>query len=87
MFIGECDAHSKDTGVSIMSAARRVVALWFIADIVLALLPPLYWAASGPSPAVFGLPLSVAYFLLIAVFISASIVLAFSLERREGGLS
>ncbi len=70
-----------------MSGARRLVAFWFIADIVLALLPPLYWAASGPSPVVLGLPLSVAYFLLIAVFISASIVVAFSLERREGGLN
>ncbi len=74
-------------GMAIMSGARRIVALWFIADIVLALLPPLYWVASGPSPTVLGLPLSMAYFLLIAVFISASIVVAFIVERREGGPS
>ncbi len=71
--------------VATMSGARRIVAGWFLADIVLGLLPPLYWAANGPSPPVLGLPLSVAYFLLIAVFISASIVVAFWWERREGG--
>ena len=69
-----------------MSGARRLAAVWFLADIILGLLPPLYWAANGPSPAILGLPLSVSYFLLVAIFISASIVVAFSLERREGGL-
>ena len=70
-----------------MSDAKRVAAAWFIADIVLGLLPPLYWAANGPTPAIFGVPLSVAYFLLVAVFISASIVVAFRMERREGSLT
>jgi hypothetical protein len=70
-----------------MSNTRRLVTLWFIADMVLALLPPLYWAASGPCPAIFGVPLSMAYFLLIRIFISASIVVAFVAERRDGSLS
>jgi hypothetical protein len=32
-------------------------------------------------------PLSMAYFLLIGIFISASIVVAFVAERRDGSLS
>ncbi len=70
-----------------MSSGQRLLRFWFIADIVLGLLPPLYWVAGGSSPTIFGLPLSVAYFLLIGIFISASIVMAFVTERREGSLN
>ena len=65
---------------------KRFVLAWFIADMLLALLPPLYWAASGPSPAFFGVPLAMAYFLFVAIFISASIVFAYVAERRDGSL-
>ncbi len=76
-----------NSGVATMSGRKRVIAVWFIADILLGLLPPLYWAASGPTPPIFGLPLSVVYFLLVGVFISASVVVAFTMERREGSLT
>ncbi len=70
-----------------MPDTRHLVTLWFVADMVLALAPPLYWAASGPLPAIFGVPLSMAYFLLIGLFISASVVVAFVAERRAGTLN
>ena len=66
---------------------KRLITLWFIADVVLALMPPLYWVSSGASPTIVGVPLSMAYFLLIALFISASVVVAFLAERRAGTLN
>jgi hypothetical protein len=65
-------------------SARWLGTIWFAADMVVALLPPLYWAASGPTPAVLGVPLVMAYFLWVAVFIFASVVVAFWIERRTG---
>lgn len=65
-------------------SARWLTMIWFAADVVVALLPPLYWAASGPTPTVLGVPMAMAYFLSVAVFISASVVVAFRLERRMG---
>jgi len=60
--------------------------IWFAADMVIALLPPLYWAASGPTPTFFGVPMAMAYFLCVAVFISASVAVAFWGERRTDDL-
>lgn len=65
---------------------KRLINIWFSLDLVLALFPPLYWAASGRSPQVLGLPLSVTYFLVVGAFISASIVVAFMAETRSGTL-
>lgn len=57
---------------------------WFALDAILALLPPIYWAASGRDPSILGLPLSVFYFALTGACISASIVVAFAVETRRG---
>jgi hypothetical protein len=57
---------------------------WFALDAVLALLPPIYWAASGPAPSVFGLPLSVFYFILVGASITGSIVAAYAVEVKRG---
>ncbi|MGE4480243.1 hypothetical protein [Acidocella sp.] len=60
------------------------IKLWFALDAALALLPPIYWAASGPTPAVFGLPLSVFYFILTGASITGSIVTAYAIEVKRG---
>lgn len=57
---------------------------WFALDAFLALFPPIYWAASGPSPSVLGLPLSVFYFVLTGVLIAGSIVAAYLVEVKQG---
>ncbi|WP_030019721.1 hypothetical protein, partial [Streptomyces monomycini] len=48
---------------------------WFALDAVLALAPPVYWAAGDPrfqsGP---GIPLSVCYFLVLGAHISAGVV-------------
>lgn len=60
------------------------VRFWFLLDAVFALLPPLYWAAGGPGPAVFGLPVSVLYFLLVGASITGSILAAYMTEAKRG---
>jgi hypothetical protein len=69
-----------------MSGMRVLMNSWFTADFLVALLPPLYWAFGGAKPAVLGAPESVAYFLFVAAFICASIVVAYLVERRDGSL-
>ena len=60
---------------------------WFALDAILALLPPIYWAASGPSPSVLGLPLSVFYFILTGASITGSVVAAYAVEVKRGNFN
>lgn len=57
---------------------------WFGLDAILALLPPVYLAASGAAPSVLGLPLSVFYFILTGSSITFSIVAAYIIEVKRG---
>ena len=62
-----------------------LVKLWFALDAVLALAPPLYWLADAHRAAqVFSLPVTLLYFLLVSVFITASILYAYWAEVRGG---
>ncbi|WP_206506793.1 PT domain-containing protein [Streptomyces chrestomyceticus] len=58
---------------------------WFALDAVLALAPPVYWAAGDPrfqgGP---GLPLSVCYFLALGAHISAGVVALYGVESARG---
>ena len=65
--------------------ARRWLRLWFALDAVLALAPPLYWLADAHrADLVFGLPVTLLYFLLVSVFITASILYAYRIEAASG---
>lgn len=55
---------------------RGVIALWFAADLVLGLLPPLHWAASGGTP-ILGMPRVLVYLFGSSAFIAASVVFAY----------
>lgn len=57
---------------------------WFILDAVFALAPPIYWAFDGNRSPILGLPAVVIYFIAVAVFITASIVVAYLAEARSG---
>jgi hypothetical protein len=52
------------------------ILVWFALDTILAIFPPVYWAASGAQPWILGLPLSVFYFVSLGLFITASLVVA-----------
>jgi hypothetical protein len=65
-------------------AQPRWVTAWFTVDAVVALAPPLYWAADGDTTPVFGLPTAVFYFVAVAVCIMASVVAAWLAEARAG---
>ncbi|MFF3272318.1 PT domain-containing protein [Streptomyces chrestomyceticus] len=58
---------------------------WFALDAVLALAPPVYWAAGDPrlqgGP---GIPLSVCYFLALGAHISAGVVALYGVESARG---
>lgn len=58
---------------------------WFVADAIVALAPPIYWAADGKTTPILGLPAAVFYFVAVAVFIAASIVAAYAVDARNGG--
>lgn len=69
---------------STASLKRRLVRWWFALDAVLALAPPLYWAASGWTDNVLGVPGALFYFLAVNLVITASLVFAYLVERAEG---
>jgi hypothetical protein len=66
------------------SPLRAIVAAWFVVDGLVALAPPLYWAADGATPSILGLPLALAYFLAVATCIAASIIAAAWVDALEG---
>jgi hypothetical protein len=55
---------------------------WFSLDAIVALAPPIYWAADGKTTPILGLPAAVFYFVAVAVCIAASIVAAYLAEAR-----
>jgi hypothetical protein len=60
------------------------ISIWFILDAVLALFPPVYWAAGGPTPLIIGVPCSVVYFVALAAFIVGSLIAAYIDDERRG---
>jgi hypothetical protein len=60
------------------------VKLWFGLDLVLALFPPLHWAASGTQP-IFGVPRPLFYLYGTSLFIAASVVVAYLWDKGVGG--
>ena len=53
-----------------------LIRLWFLADALLALLPPLHVAANGAAP-IGGVPGVIAYLFGTSAFITASVVAAY----------
>lgn len=74
----------------VRSASRRQrapwITAWFLLDAVVALAPPIYWAANGEMTPILGLPAAVFYFVAVAVCITASIIAAYWAEARNGEL-
>ena len=60
------------------------VSIWFILDAVLALFPPVYWAAGGPTPLIAGIPCSIVYFVLLTAFICGSLIAAYIDDEKRG---
>lgn len=59
---------------------RHLIPLWFLADVVVALAPPLHWAAGNGKLWFSGLPVSLIYFCGSGAFIAASILFAHWVE-------
>lgn len=57
--------------------------LWFALDAIVALAPPLYWAANGRTAPIVGIPTALAYFLAVDLCITASILAAWMIDRRS----
>jgi hypothetical protein len=60
------------------------VKIWFMADAIVALAPPLYWLADGWTGPVLGIPASLFYFLAVSLCITVSIIVAYLDERVAG---
>lgn len=64
---------------------RTLFGCWFALDAVLALAPPVYWAAGDPRfQSGTGIPLSVCYFLALGAHISAGVVVLYGVESARG---
>lgn len=63
----------------------NLVKIWFALDAVVALAPPLYWAADGRTTPIAGIPAALFYFLAVSTCITASIVVAYLEDRDDDG--
>ena len=62
-----------------------LVRIWFAIDIVIALAPPLYWAADAyKATSILRVPVPLAYFLTVSLSIAASILYAYWAETASG---
>jgi hypothetical protein len=62
-----------------------LVRIWFAINVVIALLPPLYWAADTyKASSILGLPMTLFYFLAVSISIMASILYAYWEESARG---
>lgn len=64
---------------------RRIVKLWFLLDAIVALAPPLYWAADGRTNSIAGVPAALFYFLAVSLCITASLIAAYFLDDAMVG--
>ena len=64
-------------------ALRPLVPLWFLADALIALLPPLHWAVADGHASLAGIPASLVYFCATGAFIAASILFAYWVEAAD----
>lgn len=62
---------------------RGIVKLWFALDAVVALAPPLYWAADGRTAPIAGIPTALFYFLVVSLCITASLIAAYLLDTAD----
>jgi hypothetical protein len=62
---------------------RGIVKLWFALDVLVALAPPLYWAADGRTAPIAGIPAALFYFLAVSLCITASLIAAYLLNADE----
>lgn len=67
------------------SSRSPVINFWFIFNAIVALAPPIYWAASS-APPMLGFPATLVYFLAVNVSLTASIVAAYLSDSRRGAL-
>ena len=64
---------------------RGIVKLWFALDAIVALAPPLYWAADGRTTPIAGIPAGLFYFLAVSLCIIASLIAAYWLDAADEG--
>ena len=64
---------------------RGIVKRWFVLDAIVALAPPLYWAADGRTAPIAGIPAALFYFLAVSLCITASLVAAYLLDAADEG--
>lgn len=67
-----------------MKINNNIVKIWFIANVVVALFPPIYWAISNHNTYIVGIPVSLLYFLVISISIMLSIIYAYRTDVATG---
>jgi hypothetical protein len=65
-------------------SAHYLVRLWFVANVLLALIPPLHWEIARYERLVLGLPATLFYFLLLSLSITGSIIYAYWKDSTSG---
>ncbi|MCJ2023894.1 hypothetical protein [Methylobacterium sp. J-067] len=64
---------------------RGIVKLWFALDAIVALAPPLYWAADGRTTQIAAIPAALFYFLAVSLCITTSLIVAYWLDAADEG--
>lgn len=67
-----------------MSIHYYLARLWFVANVALALAPPLHWMVEAHETPVLGLPASLFYFLGLGLSIMCSLIYAYWQECANG---
>lgn len=71
-----------------MPTHYHIVKVWFLINLFLSLYPPLYWKIGSSHELMFGLPVTLIYFIVICTSITLSILYAYWEEsKREGWAS
>jgi hypothetical protein len=73
--------------VQLRRGQSRAISLWFIFDAVVALAPPLYWAADANTRPILSIPIALLYFLAVGACITGSVIAAYFDDRARGEVS
>lgn len=64
----------------------HIVKIWFLANAVAALFPPVHWVVNDLNAYILGLPASLLYFLVVSFSIMLSIIYAYRTDVATGNI-
>lgn len=69
-----------------LSRGSTLIRLWFVANAIVLMLPPLHWLVNDHQTPIAGLAPTLFYFIAVCISITASVVAAYMQESEAGEL-